>query len=136
MTKSMIASLFGFALGALAQSGGTITGNVVELAGDAVAGAPIQAANATTKAVYKATSSDKGDYTLAQLPAGAYELSVAAPGFNPFAQNVTLAAAQALRLDIHLFDFQLDTLGDGREFRVSQLTPHPTPSGPTPRTAD
>jgi hypothetical protein len=30
----------------------------------------------------------------------------------------------------------LDTLGDGRDFRVSLLTPHPTPAGPTPRTPD
>jgi hypothetical protein len=136
MAKSVVACMFGFALGALAQSGGTITGTVVDLSGETVATAPIQATNVATKAVYKATSSDKGSYALAQLPAGAYELSVAAPGFNPYLQNVTVVAAQTLRHDIHLFDFQLDTLGDGREFRISQITPHPTPSGPTPRTPD
>ena len=136
MAKSVVACIFGFALGALAQSGGTITGTVLDLAGEAVAAAPIQATNTATKAVYKAASSDKGSYTLAQLPAGAYDLSVAAPGFNPFVQSVAVSAAQTLRFDIHLFDFQLDTLGDGREFRVSQLTPHATPSGPAPRTAD
>ena len=122
---------------AFAQSPGTITGTVLDLAGEAVANAPIQATNVATKTVYKAASSDKGGYTLAQLPAGAYDLSVAAPGFNLFAQqNVAVVGGQTLRLDIHLFDFQLDTLGDGKEFRISQITPHQTPSGPTPRTGD
>lgn len=53
--------------------------------------------------VYRAASSASGRYTLAQLPPGVYELSVNAPGFNPYVQpNVTLAAAQTLALDIHL----------------------------------
>ena len=71
------------AAAAFAQnSGGTLTGTVVDLAGDPVANAPIQATNTATHTVYKAASSEKGAYTIAQLPAGVYELSVAAPGFN------------------------------------------------------
>jgi len=126
------------AAAAFAQnSGGTLTGTVVDIAGDTVANAPIQATNTSTKTVYKATSSEKGAYTIAQLPAGVYELSVAAPGFNPYTQqNVAIAAGQTLRFDIHLFDFQLNTLGDGREFQVSRITPHATPSGPVPRTRE
>jgi len=126
------------AAAAFAQnSGGTITGTVVDLAGDTVANAPIQATNTATNTVYKAASSEKGAYTIAQLPAGVYELSVAAPGFNPYTQqNVAVAAGQTLRFDIHLFDFQLNTLGDGRDFRISQITPHATPSGPVPRTRE
>src|SRR5215831_16322031 len=105
-------------LAAFAQnSGGTLTGTVVDLAGDTVANAPIQATNTATNTVYRAASSEKGAYTIAQLPAGVYELSVAAPGFNPYTQqNVAIAAGQTLRFDIHLFDFQLNTLGDGRDF--------------------
>ena len=67
-------------------TGGTITGTVVDLAGDAVANAPIQATNIATKTLYTAASSEKGGYTIAQLPAGTYELSVAAPGFNAYSQ--------------------------------------------------
>jgi len=121
----------------LAQSGGTITGSVSNLPGEAVVNAPVQAINTSTNAVYRTASSASGVYTLPQLPSGAYEVSVAAPGFNPFVQkNVTVAGAQTLRLDIHLTDYQLDTLGDGREFRVDLISPHATPSGPTPRAAD
>jgi Carboxypeptidase regulatory-like domain len=129
--------LFLLTAAAFAQSSGTITGTVVDLAGDAVANAPIQVTNMATRTVYKATSSGTGGYTIAQLPAGVYELSVAAPGFNAFSQqNVSVAAGQTLRLDLRLVDFQLGTLGDGREFRISQITPHATPQGPTPRTRE
>jgi hypothetical protein len=119
------------------QSAGTITGSVSNLPGEAVANVAVQAVNVATNAIYKAASSANGVYTLAPLPSGVYEVSVAALGFNPFVQkNVTVAAAQTLRLDIHLTDYQLDTLGDGREFRVDLISPHTTPSGPTPRAGD
>ena len=122
---------------AFAQNTGTITGTVVNLAGEKVANALIQATNVVTKAVYKANSSGNGSYTLAQLPAGVYDLSAALLGFNPYEQrNVTVAAGQNLSLDIHLFEFQLGTLGDGPEFRRDQYTPHATASGPAPRTRD
>lgn len=120
---------------AFAQSGGTITGTVSDVDGMAVANAPIQITNKITNEVRKATSSKTGAYTLAPLPPGTYDLSVTALGFNPYAQqNVTVGAAQTVRLDVRLFDYQLGTLGDGREFRIDLLTAHPTPSGRTPRT--
>ena len=122
---------------ALGQSAGTITGTVSNLPGEALANIGIQAVNGATNAVYKTASSANGVYTFAQLPSGTYEISVAAQGFNPFVQkNVTVMAAQTLHLDIHLMDYQLDTLGDGREFRIDLTSPHATPSGPTPRTAE
>jgi len=122
---------------AFGQNGGTITGTVLSLAGEKVANAPIQATNTATHTVFKATSSENGGYTLAQLPAGGYDLSVTVLGFNPYAEkNITVAAGETLHFDIHLFDFQLGTLGDGPEFRRDQYTPHATPSGPTPRTRD
>jgi hypothetical protein len=129
--------LFFLAAAAFAQSTGAITGTVVDIAGDVVANAPIQATNMATKTLYKAASSEKGGYTIAQLPAGAYELSVAVPGFNVYSQqNVTVATGQTLRFDIRLIDFQLNTLGDGREFQISRITPHATPDGPAPRTRE
>src|SRR5665213_2540661 len=119
------------------QNAGTITGTVSNLPGEAVANVAVQAVNSATNAIYKAASSANGVYTLPQLPSGAYEVSVVAQGFNPFVQkNITLAATQTLRLDIHLVDYQLDTLGDGREFRIDLTSPHATPSGPTPHTPD
>jgi hypothetical protein len=119
------------------QGTGTITGTVSNLPGEAVANVTLRAVNAGTNTVFKAASSANGVYTLAQLPSGTYDVSVTAAGFNPFQQkDITVAAAQTLRLDIHLMDYQLDTLGDGREFRIDLTSPHATPTGPAPRTAD
>jgi hypothetical protein len=122
---------------AFGQGGGSIAGTVVDLTGNGVAKAPVQATNVATKAVYKATSSDKGGYRLEPLPAGVYEIAVAALGYSPYAeQNLMVQAGQTLKLDIHLLDFQLGTLGDGVEFRIDQLTAHATPKGQGPRTPD
>jgi Carboxypeptidase regulatory-like domain len=127
----------GLNTGALAQTAGMITGTVLDLGGDKVAKAPIQVTNVVTKAVYRATSSDSGGYTLAELPAGTYELSVAILGYNTYTQpNIVVASGQTVRLDIHLTDYQLGTLGDGREFRIDLLSPHTTPAGSAPRTPD
>jgi len=116
---------------------GTITGTVVDLSDDVVANAPVQVTNVATKMKYEAATSEKGVYTIGQVPAGIYELSITMLGFNAFSQpNVNVSAGQTQRVNVRLTDFQLGTLGDGREFRVSQLTPHPTPSGPTPRTRE
>jgi hypothetical protein len=125
------------AASAFAQTTGAITGAVLGLGGDGVANAPIRATDTATKKLYTTTSSDKGAYTIAPLPAGTYDLAVAVPGFNDYSQKeLAVAAGQTLRFDIRLIEYQLDTLGDGRDFRLSLLTAHPTPAGPTPRTPD
>jgi hypothetical protein len=122
---------------ALAQSSGAITGTVYDLSGDPVANAPIQATSRTSHAVYKGTSTAAGRYTVSQLPSGSYDLSVAAPGFNAYVErNLAVAAAQTLKFDIRLIDYQLGTLGDGREFRIDQTSPHAAPSGSTPLTPE
>ena len=125
------------AAAASGQDSGTIAGTVFDLSGNPVSKAPIQATNLATKAVYKAATLDKGGYTLTGLPAGAYDLAVAPPGYTPYTeQNLMVRTGQTLNLDVHLIDFQLGTLGDGVEFRVDQVTPHATPKGPGPRTTE
>ena len=129
--------LFLLALGILAQSGGMITGTVVDLSGDPVAKAEIQATNAETKAVYKATTSAAGVYAFTQLPAGTYQLSNTMLGFMPFVQrNVKVTPAETLQLNLHFQDIQLNTLGDGRDFFVAVDTVHPAPTGPAPHMPD
>jgi hypothetical protein len=120
-----------------AQSGGTITGTVADSDGEPVANAQVQATNTNTKGVYKTAATEKGGYTLGALPAGTYDVSINAPGFYPNNRhNVTVGATEPLRLDTRLLEYQLGTLGDGREFRVQLTSPHTAPSGETPRTAD
>ena len=88
----------------LAQSDrGTITGTVADPAGAVVANAPIEAKNTGTGAVFQGASSETGNYTLAQLPVGTYEISVAVAGFKKYVrQNLTVETAQTLRVDIAL----------------------------------
>src|SRR5580658_7756299 len=90
-----------FALCAFGQSDrGTITGTISDTSGAAVSGAPVEIRNVDNGAVYKAGTSATGNYTLAQLPAGQYELSVTVPGFKRFVQkSITVDVAQAYRVD-------------------------------------
>jgi hypothetical protein len=82
---------------------GTITGTIADPAGAVVANAPIELRNIATGALYQAASSSTGNYTLAQVPAGSYELSVTVPGFKRYVrQDIVVQVAQTLRLDVAL----------------------------------
>jgi hypothetical protein len=81
----------------------TITGTVSDPAGAVVANAPIQARNIETGVVYPAATSTTGNYTIAQLPVGTYELSVAVQGFKKWIRPaLTVEVAQILRVDAQL----------------------------------
>jgi len=98
-------SLFVFlTLTAFAQSDrGTITGTVSDPAGAVVPNAQIEARNVGTGAIYQANSSGTGNYTLPQLPAGAYELSVTVTGFKKFVRpDITVQVAGTVRVDPQL----------------------------------
>ncbi len=82
---------------------GTITGTVSDPAGAVVAGAAIEAREVETGVVSQAVSTSTGNYTVSQLPAGSYELTVAVPGFKKYVrQNLLLQVAQVLRIDVSL----------------------------------
>jgi hypothetical protein len=82
---------------------GTITGTIVDPAGAVIAGAPIEVKNADTGIVYDAASSATGNFTLVQVSAGKYEMSVTVPGFKKYVrQNITVEVAQTVRLDVAL----------------------------------
>src|SRR6059036_1184272 len=61
---------------------GDITGRVTDPQGKVVAGATVTATNKATSAARNATSNDSGDYTIAQLPPGKYEVTAEAQGFS------------------------------------------------------
>jgi hypothetical protein len=95
---------FGLVFAAFAQSDrGTITGTVADPGGAVVAGAAIEARNTATGAVYPVASSATGNYTIAQLPAGAYDLTVTVAGFKKFIRaGLTVEVAGTLRVDAAL----------------------------------
>ncbi len=89
---------------AFAQSDrGTITGTVSDAGGAMVPNAQIEAKNTQTGAVYKAASSTTGNYVLAQLPAGSYQLIATVQGFKQYVRTgITVQVAQTIRINIPL----------------------------------
>ena len=104
MRSSIIISVLLISSSALAQSDrGTITGTIADSSGAVVASAGIQGKNLDTGAIFDGASSTTGNYTLAELPAGRYELSVAAAGFKRYVRSgLNVEVAQTLRIDITL----------------------------------
>jgi hypothetical protein len=99
--------LAGMALGillsgvAIAQTDrGIITGTVSDPAGAVVAAAAVEARNTATGALYTGASSGTGNYTLAQLPAGVYDLSVTSAGFKKYVRpGIIVEVAGTVRID-------------------------------------
>src|SRR5437660_6239403 len=91
------------ALTSFAQSDrGTVTGTVTDPSGAVVSDATVTATNASTGAVRTTTTSAEGSYTLSELPAGSYKVTVVVAGFKTSNQNVTVAVQETRRLDFQL----------------------------------
>jgi hypothetical protein len=113
----LIAAMVILAFVAFAQNNSaTVIGRVSDPEGAPVPKAPVQAKNAATGAVYRGLSSASGEYTLTQVPAGKYELSVNIPccAYESFTQaDVTIEPGKKLSFDIHLAEGgSYRTLGD------------------------
>ena len=96
--------LFLAASAAIAQSDrGTITGTVTDQAGAVVPNATIVATSTDTQAKFETATTGTGNYTVPQLPAGEYDLSVAAAGFSTYIQKgIAIQVAQIARIDVTL----------------------------------
>src|SRR5881396_994160 len=103
-TVRVMFCLFLVSLAAVAQSDrGTMTGTVLDTTGAVIPGVSVVATNVETGARYQTVSTETGNYTLAQMPAGLYQLSAELPGFKRYVrQGITVLVAQTLRLDVSL----------------------------------
>jgi hypothetical protein len=103
-TAGTILCVLVLCLGAFAQSDrGTMTGTVSDPTGGVIPGVSIVATNVETSARYETISTETGNYTLPQIPAGVYQLSAELPGFKKYVrQGIAMLVAQTLRLDIAL----------------------------------
>jgi hypothetical protein len=92
------------AAGAFAQGDrGTITGTVTDPSGAVVAGAKVRADNADTHNVIETLTTETGNFTLAQVPVGAWDVTVDAQGFKKFtSQKNSIEVAQTIRVDARL----------------------------------
>src|SRR6266404_7176335 len=82
-------ALIGFVLAAVCPAplraqtvGGTILGLVQDQQGGAIGKAEVSARSLDTGAVRRTTSENNGEYRIASVPAGSYELTITAPGFK------------------------------------------------------
>ena len=70
---------------------GTITGTVSDPAGAVIANAAIDVRNSETGVLYQTTTTSTGNYTIAQVPPGPYQMTVTAPGFKTYIrQNIVV----------------------------------------------
>lgn len=86
---------------ALAQGDrATITGNVTDQTGAIVPGARVKVVQLETNFERTTTSSSTGDYTIPQLPVGAYRVEIHATGFKTLVhRDVLLTAGLTARVD-------------------------------------
>jgi hypothetical protein len=89
---------------AFGQGGtGTLTGTVTDPTSSVIANANVEARNIETGVVYSGASTNAGNYAIANLPVGTYELTVKVAGFKTYNHtNLSIAATQVLKEDIPL----------------------------------
>lgn len=127
----------------LAAGGGnaSLSGRVSDPHGGPVPDVPIQAKNKETGIAARTFSSADGRYTLANLGAGKYALSISAPccALRPFSKDdVKIESSENVQLDIQLEEgSSLNTIGDDPGTLASIVRNRAkVPAGPPPRTVD
>jgi hypothetical protein len=95
---------FMFAVGAFAQGGGNvaITGTVSDPTGAVVPGAKVTVTQKNTASVRTLNTDSNGSFNFPSLPPTTYTVSVQAPGFKQWVQDVVLLADQIRNMDIRL----------------------------------
>src|SRR5215471_93140 len=104
MRISLVVSLFLSASVSFGQTSlATVTGTITDTSGAVVANAPVTVRNVETGQVYAAASSDAGNFSVAQLPVGDYDLTILVTGFKTYTHTkFHLAAGQTLREAVSL----------------------------------
>jgi hypothetical protein len=88
----------------LAQSDrGSVSGIVTDPSGAGLTGAKVTITNAAMGTQNSTVTTGAGDYTIPQLSAGEYSLTVVAPGFSKLVRNgVTVSVGETARVDLKL----------------------------------
>jgi len=99
----LIASLLAGSLCFAQSDRGTLTGTVTDPTGAVVPGAAIVAKVVGSGSEYKTVTTETGIYTLPDLPAGTYELSVTAAGFTTYNQvGIGVEVVQTAQINVVL----------------------------------
>ncbi len=87
----------------LAQNSGSITGTVRDSSGGVVAGADVTVVNEEKGTSFSAKTNSDGDFLVAGMVAGKYDVTVAQAGFKKYqSRGIVLEVAQKARIDVSL----------------------------------
>jgi len=101
--KTTLLVLVCLAGSALAQNSGSITGTVRDATGALVPGAQVIVSDSTKGISLKTTTNSEGDYLVAGLPTGTFDLTIIASGFRKFeATGIVLQVSQKARVNAAL----------------------------------
>src|SRR5262249_56562526 len=93
----------GISVGVNAQTAGRITGQVMDSSQAVIPGASVTAQNIANGQQRKATTNSQGRYVIADLPVGAYKLTVERQGFQTQARgDVRVNVATTVTIDFTL----------------------------------
>ncbi len=99
LVAALLAAISGFSQ----SDRGTVTGTVVDQAGALVPGAEVILSNIETGLEQRTQTTATGNFTLVQVPAGLYSLSVGKEGFRRYLQTgIRVQVAQTVRIDAAL----------------------------------
>ncbi len=92
--------MFLVSVGLYAQTTGQITGTVRDNTGAIIPNAEVTVTNIAQGTPFKTSSNSAGDYLVAGLPAGTYDVAIVAKGFKHFsATGIVLRVAEKARAD-------------------------------------
>jgi hypothetical protein len=92
-----------FATSASAQGGNvTISGTVSDPSGAVVPGAKVTVTQKATSFVREDISNTAGQFNISSIPPATYTVTIAAPGFKQYAQDVVMLADTSRNMDVHL----------------------------------
>jgi len=82
---------------------GSMVGNVTDASGAAIPGAAVKITETSTNNVFTATTSEGGNYTVANLPGGTYQVEITRDGFRTFVtSNILVNQNNVVRVDAPL----------------------------------
>src|SRR4029453_11053138 len=90
---------------------GTILGTVTDQNDAVMPGAKVTVKNLNTGLERSTTTDDAGNYTVAELPIGPYQVRIEQTGFNPsVVTNIAVEVARERRADVRMFLAGVDTI--------------------------
>ncbi len=81
-----------FAATLVSQNRATLVGTITDVSGAVITAAPVELKSLETGAVFKATASSTGAYSIPNLSPGKYELTVAVVGFKTYVAELTVGS--------------------------------------------